>query len=143
MKKVGFIGLGIMGRPMSKNLLKAGVNLVVSDLNREAVDELVSLGAETAGYAERLVRDTISGYTRVDIRRKDFRAAKSRWRYTLLPVWVLTYQGRTGTTYYYAMNGQTGETAGRLPLDQGRLFAHAGLIGIVILILGLIGGYLI
>ena len=40
MKKVGFIGLGIMGRPMSKNLLKAGVNLVVSDLNREAVDEL-------------------------------------------------------------------------------------------------------
>lgn len=52
MKKVGFIGLGIMGRPMSKNLLKAGVKLVVSDLNREAVDELVSLGAETAGYAD-------------------------------------------------------------------------------------------
>ncbi len=28
--KVGFIGLGIMGKPMSKNLLKAGYSLVVS-----------------------------------------------------------------------------------------------------------------
>lgn len=29
--KVGFIGLGIMGKPMSKNLLKAGYSLVVAD----------------------------------------------------------------------------------------------------------------
>jgi len=48
MKKIGFIGLGIMGRPMAKNLLKAGYKLVVLDLNRSAVDELVSLGAEKA-----------------------------------------------------------------------------------------------
>lgn len=33
--KVGFIGLGIMGKPMSKNLLKAGYSLVVSDRNRK------------------------------------------------------------------------------------------------------------
>ena len=39
--KVGFIGLGIMGRPMAKNLLNAGVELIVSDLNTEAVNELV------------------------------------------------------------------------------------------------------
>ena len=32
--KVGFIGLGIMGRPMAKNMLKAGVELVVADLNK-------------------------------------------------------------------------------------------------------------
>ena len=32
--KVGFIGLGIMGRPMAKNLVKAGVELLVTDLNR-------------------------------------------------------------------------------------------------------------
>ena len=38
--KAGFIGLGIMGRPMAKNLLKAGVELEVYDLNREAVREL-------------------------------------------------------------------------------------------------------
>lgn len=35
--KVGFIGLGIMGKPMSKNLLKAGYSLVVSDRNPEAI----------------------------------------------------------------------------------------------------------
>lgn len=46
--KVGFIGLGIMGKPMSKNLIKAGFELVVCDFNQSSVDELVSLGAETA-----------------------------------------------------------------------------------------------
>lgn len=45
--KIGFIGLGIMGKPMSKNLIKAGYQLVVSDFNKEAVKELVDLGAET------------------------------------------------------------------------------------------------
>lgn len=46
--KVGFIGLGIMGRPMSKNLLKAGHELVVYDLNQEAVNALVGCGAKAA-----------------------------------------------------------------------------------------------
>lgn len=48
MKKIGFIGLGIMGRPMSKNLLKKGYALVVFDLNKEAVADLVAQGAESA-----------------------------------------------------------------------------------------------
>ena len=46
MDKIGFIGLGIMGKPMSRNLLKAGYRLVVHDINQSAVDEIVSLGAE-------------------------------------------------------------------------------------------------
>jgi 2-hydroxy-3-oxopropionate reductase len=44
--KIGFIGLGIMGKPMSKNLLKAGYQLIVSDFNMDAVKELELLGAE-------------------------------------------------------------------------------------------------
>ena len=32
--KIGLIGLGIMGKPMAKNLLKAGYDLTVSDLNQ-------------------------------------------------------------------------------------------------------------
>ncbi|WP_330586282.1 2-hydroxy-3-oxopropionate reductase [Romboutsia sp. CE17] len=48
MKRIGFIGLGIMGRPMSKNLMKAGFELVVLDRKQEVVDELVSLGAKAA-----------------------------------------------------------------------------------------------
>ena len=46
--KVGFIGLGIMGKPMSKNLLKAGYQLVVFNRSKAAVDELVAAGAEAA-----------------------------------------------------------------------------------------------
>lgn len=45
--KLGFIGLGIMGKPMSKNLIKAGHELVVCDFNQASVNELVSLGAKS------------------------------------------------------------------------------------------------
>lgn len=46
--KIGFIGLGIMGKPMSKNLMKAGHELVVFDLNQDAVAEVVAAGATAA-----------------------------------------------------------------------------------------------
>jgi 2-hydroxy-3-oxopropionate reductase len=45
MKDIGFIGLGIMGRPMAKNLIKAGYSLVVCDINPAPADELATLGA--------------------------------------------------------------------------------------------------
>ena len=44
--KIGFIGLGIMGKPMAKNLLKAGHELTVYDLNEKAIDEVVEAGAK-------------------------------------------------------------------------------------------------
>lgn len=44
--KIGFIGLGIMGKPMSKNLLKAGYELVVFDRNIGSINEVVSCGAK-------------------------------------------------------------------------------------------------
>lgn len=46
--RIGFIGLGIMGKPMAKNLVNAGYELVVFDFNKEAVAELVSCGAASA-----------------------------------------------------------------------------------------------
>lgn len=45
MKKIGFIGLGIMGKPMAKNLIKAGYELTVYDINKESVDEVCGAGA--------------------------------------------------------------------------------------------------
>jgi 2-hydroxy-3-oxopropionate reductase len=45
---VGYIGLGLMGKPIATNLLKAGFTLVVHNRSRPAVDELVSLGADRA-----------------------------------------------------------------------------------------------
>ena len=50
--KIGLIGLGIMGRPMAKNLVKAGQEVLVADLNKEAVADVVAAGAKEATYAE-------------------------------------------------------------------------------------------
>ena len=50
--KVGYIGLGIMGRPLAKHLVNAGFDLMVSDINSEPVKELVAMGATTGSYAE-------------------------------------------------------------------------------------------
>ena len=54
MSKVGFIGLGIMGRPMAKNLMKAGYELVVNDVVEAAVAEMVEAGAQAAASVAEL-----------------------------------------------------------------------------------------
>ena len=46
--EIGFIGLGKMGLPMARRLVEAGHKLVVYDTRREAVDQLVTLGAQAA-----------------------------------------------------------------------------------------------
>ena len=43
---VGFIGLGIMGRPMARNLLNAGYPLIVVNRSHPSMDELVAVGAQ-------------------------------------------------------------------------------------------------
>jgi len=47
--RIGFIGLGIMGRPMARNLMKAGFPLTVWNRSRPGIDELVSEGAAEGG----------------------------------------------------------------------------------------------
>ncbi|MBN2242314.1 MAG: NAD(P)-binding domain-containing protein, partial [Acidobacteria bacterium] len=42
---IGFIGLGIMGKPMARNLIKAGYRLTVFDISPAAVEEIVAAGA--------------------------------------------------------------------------------------------------
>jgi 2-hydroxy-3-oxopropionate reductase len=51
MMNIGFIGLGIMGRPMAHNLLKAGYSLVVYGRHKTPVSEVVKAGAEEAASA--------------------------------------------------------------------------------------------
>jgi 2-hydroxy-3-oxopropionate reductase len=50
--KIGFIGLGIMGKPMAKNLLKAGHEIVCFDIIKENVDNVVAAGAKAVGSAK-------------------------------------------------------------------------------------------
>ena len=47
-EKIGFIGLGVMGKPMAGHLIKAGHTLTVHNRSRRAVDELVAAGATAA-----------------------------------------------------------------------------------------------
>ena len=54
MKKVGFVGLGIMGKPMVLNLLKAGIDTTVYDIDTKAVKVLVEAGAKAAGSPKEL-----------------------------------------------------------------------------------------
>jgi 2-hydroxy-3-oxopropionate reductase len=46
MEKIGFVGLGIMGKPMAMNLIKAGYKLTVYDIRPEPVKEVVAAGAK-------------------------------------------------------------------------------------------------
>ena len=46
--RVGFIGLGAMGKPIATNILQAGFDLMVYDLRPEPLQELERLGAKTA-----------------------------------------------------------------------------------------------
>ena len=53
-KKVGFIGLGAMGKPMATNLVRKQFPLIVFDIRREPVEELVRLGAKSVKSSKEL-----------------------------------------------------------------------------------------
>ena len=57
--KIGFIGLGIMGKPMAKNLIKAGHELVVTDIVKEAVAEVEACGAAAAANAREVAQQCV------------------------------------------------------------------------------------
>ena len=56
MERIGFIGLGIMGKPMAKNLLKAGYPLMVHDVAAAPVKELEAAGAKRASSAREIAK---------------------------------------------------------------------------------------
>lgn len=55
--KIGFIGLGIMGKPMAKNLLKAGHELLVFDIIKENLDYMVEAGAKAAESSKEIAKE--------------------------------------------------------------------------------------
>jgi 2-hydroxy-3-oxopropionate reductase len=57
-EKVGFIGLGIMGKPMARNLMDAGYELSVHNRSREPVDELAEDGAAAASSPKEVAENS-------------------------------------------------------------------------------------
>ncbi len=101
------------------------------------------ISEEAKKYGENLLRDTVQGYTHVSLNRNTMKMDKMDWSYVMLPVWTVTYKGRDGKTYYYSMNGQTGNIYGELPISFARVYKIAGAIAAAVFAFGLIGGALI
>ena len=57
-EQIGFVGLGIMGKPMARNLMNAGYELTVYDIVGEAVEELATEGAKAASSSSEVAADT-------------------------------------------------------------------------------------
>ena len=110
--------------------------------NREQAECEGAVKQEIQEYAGVMLRNSISGYHVVTPGQLSVSQESLDWKYTLLPVWVLTYKAHNGETHYYTMNGQTGKVSGILPVDYRRLFLFFGGITLVLLLIMLLGGYL-
>ena len=98
------------------------------DVAKEAIS--ASVEAELNGYAQPLITKG-SPYTSV-VGVTTMKLKGNRYRYALLPAWVMTYRGEKGKMYYYAMNGQTGEVCGVLPVDKKKLVFHGGILAALV-----------
>lgn len=98
------------------------------DVAKEAVQG--SIEEELKGYAQPLLASG-TPYTSL-VGSTTMRLKGNHYRYALLPAWVLTYKGEGGRMYYYAMNGQTGEVCGALPVDKKKLLLHGGVLAAAI-----------
>lgn len=91
------------------------------------------------GYAEQLLKDTMTGYQGVITENFNDQVFNQSWNYTLLPVWILTYKYK-GEILPYAINGQTGKIYGSLPVAMGKLALWAGVIAAIVFLVCLLGG---
>lgn len=98
---------------------------------------------EIEQYTRALLEDTIDGYTDVHVISDHARLTDETWKYTLLPVWTVTYKGLNGKTYYYSMNGQNGKTYGELPIDRKKVAFCGILIGGIVFAILLLLGYFV
>ena len=94
-------------------------------------------------YAGTLLRNTVVGYSTVNILNSSVNVRKSHWEYALMPIWILTYK-KGKRTYTYAMNGYTEKIYGELPVSWYKLLALFGAVFVsVATICGLLGGFVL
>lgn len=103
----------------------------------------VAVRQEADEYGQKILRGTVKGYSSVSVKSCHLNRQKENWDYIMLPVWTVTYKGRDQKTYYYSMNGQNGNVYGELPIDYKKVWGLGGIISAIVLVLGLIGGYLV
>lgn len=89
-------------------------------------------------FADSYLRSTISGYSSVHYNRKDVQTAKQNAFYTLLPVWLVSYDYKDAE-HMFIMNGQTGKIVGKPPLSKSRMAAwFLGISGVSFFVMSLL-----
>lgn len=109
------------------------------DMEKQDFEEEIKEEVDT--YTKNMLKDSVNGYTTVNVKNASARVDKSQWNYLLLPVWVLTYKGGDGKQYYFAMNGQTKNICGKLPIDYFKIALLFAAIAVPAILLLLLGGY--
>lgn len=99
--------------------------------------------AEAKSYGSDMLRDTIDGYASVSVHHENYFVENENWKYTLMPVWTVTYPGVDGKVYYYSMNGQTGEVVGEFPIDKRKVAMFSGIIALIAFVIAMTGGFLL
>ena len=96
--------------------------------------------ARMEGYSEQLLSGTVNGYSSVTGKDTDIHIEQSHWDYTLMPIWMLSYN-RKGKHYTYAMNGSTGKIYGELPVSVPKLIALGSVVGVLVGVLSFLIGW--
>lgn len=92
--------------------------------------------------ANDILRNSINGYTTIDIVGINEKFNKTYCYYTLMPVWMMTYSLKN-KNYIFAMNGQTGKVFGILPVSKKKIFLLFIFVFIVLFLIIFIGGMII
>ena len=89
-------------------------------------------------FADSYLRSTISGYSSVHYNRKDVQTAQQNAFYTLLPVWLVSYDYKDAE-HMFIMNGQTGKIVGKPPLSKSRMTGwFLGISGVSFFVMSLL-----
>lgn len=98
---------------------------VTEEMSRERAESRCENTVESA------LRNTVLGYESVVEVGKNIRIKRGKVSYALMPVWMLTTKYKD-KNYLFAMNGQTGKTAGDLPTSMAKLWGLFAAIGVPI-----------
>ena len=98
------------------------------DVERKDASGRADLRCENS--LESALKNTITGYSTVNLEKKQIHVKPRQAHYAMLPVWLLSTKWRD-KIYLFAINGQTGKLVGDLPEDKGKL--HGVFWGIFLL----------
>lgn len=111
------------------------------DVDKPEVFPRIRERATDAG--KKVVHDSIKGYSSFAVTSENYNIMSTKWQYIMLPVWFMTYR-YDDKMYEFAINGQTGKTAGTPPLDKTKLKLFSTAVGLAVAVMGfLLGGALL